>query len=79
MDAVLENKSNLDSSFGKNYQSLNPDYWIVYYKMGVYFYEKENYREAKIHFEKALTKEITTLPAKQEIEKYLKKTNRKLQ
>jgi hypothetical protein len=45
----------------------------------VYFYEKENYCEAKIHFEKALTKEITTLPAKQEIEKYLKKINRKLQ
>lgn len=79
MDAVLENKSNLDSSFGKKYQSLNPDYWIVYYKMGLYFYEKENYSEAKIHFEKALTKEITTLPAQQEIEKYLKKINRKLQ
>ena len=79
MDAVLENKSDLDSDFRKNYQSLNLDYWIVYYKIGLYFYQKKNYQEAKGHFEKALTKEITTLTAKQEIEKYLKKINRKLQ
>ena len=79
MDAIIENKSNLDSDFGKNYQSLNPDYWVVYYKIGWFFYQKKNYTEAKIQFEKALTKEITTLTAKQEIEKYLKKINRKLQ
>ncbi len=79
MDAVLENNSILDSSFVKKYQSLNPDFWMVYYKMGVYFYKQKNYREAKINFEKALTKEITTLPSRQKIEKCLKKTNRKLQ
>jgi tetratricopeptide (TPR) repeat protein len=79
MDAILENKSDLDANFQKNYQSLNPDYWIVYYKIGLYFYQKKNYQQAKIHFEKALTKEITTLISKQEIEKYLKKINRKLQ
>ncbi len=79
MDVVLENNSDLDSDFRKNYQSLNPDYWFVYYKIGLYFYQKKNYQEAKINFEKALTKEITTLTAKQEIEKKLKKINRKLQ
>jgi predicted choloylglycine hydrolase len=79
MDAVLENKSDLNPDFGKNYQSLNPDYWVVYYKIGLYFYQKKNYSEAKTQFEKALTKEITTLTAKQEIEKKLKKINRKLQ
>ena len=78
MDAVLENNSILESGFEKKYQSLNPDFWIVFYKMGLYFYKQKNYREAKINFEKALTKEITTLPSKQEIEKYLKKINRKL-
>lgn len=79
MDAILENKSDLDSDFGKNYQSLNPDYWVVYYKIGLYFYQKKNYPEAKVQFEKALTKEITTLTSKQEVEKKLKKINRKLQ
>jgi tetratricopeptide (TPR) repeat protein len=79
MDAVLENNSIIDSSFVKKYQSLNPDFWLVYCKMGLYFYKQKNYREAKINFEKAITKEITTLPSKQKIEKYLKKINRKLQ
>jgi hypothetical protein len=79
MDAVLEDNSILDSGFVNKYQSLNPDFWMVYNKLGLYFYKQKNYREAKINFEKALTKEITTLPSRQKIEKYLKKTNRKLQ
>lgn len=78
MDAILENKSALPPDFEKKYQSLNPDYWIVYYKAGLYFYRKKMYGEAKTNFERALEKEITTLTAKNEVEKYLKKTNRKL-
>ncbi len=79
MDAVLKNKTELPADFAKNYQSLNPDYWIVYYKTGLYFYDKKEYALAKANFEKALTKEITTLPARKSIEKTLKKINRKLQ
>ncbi len=77
MDAFLENKTTISNDFVKNYQSLNPNYWFVYYKMGLYFYEKKQYKEAKELFEKALTKEITTLPSKIEIEKYLSKIKRK--
>lgn len=79
MDSYLKNKTDLPVDFTENYQSLNPDYWVVYYKIGQYFYDKKNYAAAKPNFEKALTKEITTLPARREIEKKLKKTNRKLQ
>lgn len=79
MDAFLENKTVLPSDFAKNYQSLNPDYWLVYYKVGVSFYQHKEYQLAKEQFEKALTKEITTVPNKLEIEKYLKKIKRKLQ
>ena len=78
-DAFLEAKKELPSDFAKQYQSLNPDYWVVYYKVGLSFYRKKQYQLAKEQFEKALTKEITTLPEKLEIEKYLKKTQRKLQ
>ncbi|HMI08445.1 MAG TPA: C45 family peptidase [Flavobacterium sp.] len=78
MDAFLKNKTGLTADFAKNYQSLNPDYWVVYYKTGQYCYELKDYKGAKDNFEKALTKEITTLPAKQEIEKKLQKINRKL-
>ncbi|HEY6143024.1 MAG TPA: C45 family peptidase [Flavobacterium sp.] len=78
MDTFLKNKNDLPLDFAKNYQSLNPDYWVVYYKIGLYFYQKKSYQLAKEQFEKALTKEITTLPEKEEIQKYLKKIKRKL-
>jgi predicted choloylglycine hydrolase len=77
MDLFLKNKENLPSDFIGNYQSLNPDYWVVYYKPGLYFYQNKKYALAQEQFEKALTKEITTLPEKEEITNYLKKINRK--
>ena len=79
MDAFLENKKELSSSFIDEYQSLNPDYWVVYYKVGLYFYQKKDYKLAQNQFIKALTKEITTLPQKEEIEKYIQKIKRKTQ
>jgi hypothetical protein len=56
---------------------LNPDYWGVYYKIGLYFYQKNVYQLAQEQFEKALTKEITTLPEREKIQRYLKKIKRK--
>ncbi|WP_264564759.1 C45 family autoproteolytic acyltransferase/hydolase [Flavobacterium sp. N3904] len=79
MDIFLENKKELPENFIANYQSLNPDYWVVYNKVGVYYYQKGEYALAQEQFNKALTKEITTLPQKEAIEKYLKKIKRKLQ
>jgi predicted choloylglycine hydrolase len=79
MDNFLENKKEISTSFIESYQSLNPDYWVVYYKVGLYFYQKKEYKAAQTEFEKALTKEITTLPKKEEIEKYIQKIKRKLQ
>ena len=78
MDEILKGKSKIQDGFVKNYQSLNPDYWMVYYKSGLYFYHKKDYAAAKLNFEKTLTKEVTTLPARKQVEKYLQKTNKKL-
>lgn len=77
MDFFLESKSNLSSEYIDYYQSLNPDYWVVYYKAGLYFYQNKKYVLAQEQFEKALTKEITTLPEKETISDYLKKAKRK--
>ncbi|WP_293893391.1 C45 family peptidase [Flavobacterium sp.] len=79
MDYLLKSNKGLPKDFAENYQSLNPDYWVVYYKVGLYFYRKKEYKLAEKQFEIALTKEITTLPEKLGIEKYLKKIERKLQ
>jgi len=79
IDSLLDKKEVISPEFIQNYQSLNPDYWVVYYKAGLYFYQKKEYLQAKLNFEKALTLEITTFPDKEKIEKYLKKVKRKLQ
>lgn len=60
------------------YQSMNPDFWQVYYQSGKYYFNKKEYSKAKTEFEKALTKEITTVPDRKNVEKYLKKTLKKL-
>ena len=79
IDLYLKNKTAISAEFIQNYQSLNPDYWVVYYKTGLYFYQKKDFKKSQDYFEKALTKEITTAPEKAQIEKYLKKIKRKLQ
>ncbi len=77
-DYLLKNKKEFPEDFIVNYQSMNQNYWMVYYKVGLNYYQKEHYLSAKKQFEIALTKEITTLPEKLEIEKYLKKIERKI-
>ncbi|PTT40026.1 acyl-CoA--6-aminopenicillanic acid acyl-transferase [Chryseobacterium sp. HMWF028] len=61
-----------------SYQSMNPDFWQVYYQSGKYYFNKKEYSKAKVEFENALTKEITTIPDRKNVEKYLKKTLKKL-
>ncbi|RTY93942.1 C45 family peptidase [Flavobacterium sp. GT3R68] len=77
-DKITSAKKNLKSEFIHQYQSANPDYWLPYYKTGMYFYEMGWYKAAEAQFQKALSKEITTLPEKRRIEGYLNrmKTNK---
>jgi len=57
---------------------LNPNYWEVYYLVGKYYYQKGFYTAALNAFETAKTKEITTVPDQEELDKYIKKIKRKL-
>lgn len=68
----------LSDSFLESYIQLNPDFWLVYYKVGKYYYEKRNFVKAKKYFELALTKEITTVPDRKNVEELLRKTTQKL-
>ena len=78
LDILIDENKILPSSFIEEYQSLNPNLWIVYYKIGNYYYKKGWYKAAQLEFEKALTKEITILPKKLEIEACLKRIKKKL-
>ncbi|MDR6406289.1 MULTISPECIES: C45 family autoproteolytic acyltransferase/hydolase [Chryseobacterium] len=75
---AISNKKILTEEFFSHYHSLNPDFWLVYYQTGKYYFNQKEYSKAKIEFEKALTKEITTVPDKENVEKYLQKTIKKL-
>ncbi|MCW3170221.1 C45 family peptidase [Chryseobacterium sp. 09-1422] len=68
----------LTDDFIPNYQSLNPDFWLVYYQAGKYYFKQKEYLKAKIEFEKALAKEITTVPDRENVEEFLRKTVRRL-
>ncbi len=72
-----ENKV-LSEEFISHYQSLNRDFWLGYYLAGKYYFKLKDYQRAKTEFEKALTKEITTVPDKENVEKYLKKVFKKM-
>ncbi len=71
LDKALKERVSLPDSFFEEYISLNPELWSVYYKAGKYFKNKKEEDKARAYFETALTKEITTLPARREIEKNL--------
>ncbi|GGH38434.1 acyl-CoA:6-aminopenicillanic acid acyl-transferase [Mangrovimonas yunxiaonensis] len=60
------------------FKNTNPEFWEVHYVIAKYYYEKKYYRAALNSFKEALTKEITTVPNRIEIEDYIKKLNRKL-
>ncbi|WP_452230720.1 C45 family autoproteolytic acyltransferase/hydolase [Lacinutrix sp. MEBiC02404] len=75
--AIRKDKS-IPSEKLKETIELNPEYWEVYYLVGKYYYEKGFYTAALNAFEIAKTKEITTVPDQQELEKYIKKIKRKL-
>lgn len=78
MDAALDEKTTLADNFIPEYISLNPEYWQVYYKAGKMARRNKQYGSSKQYFEKALSKEITTIPEKEKVEKQLKKVIKKL-
>lgn len=77
MDKAVAGKQNLSPQFIAQYQKLNPEYWKVYYSTGMYYYQKGYYAAAEAEFNKALKKEITTLPDQKATENYRDSSNRK--
>ncbi|THV62803.1 C45 family autoproteolytic acyltransferase/hydolase [Chryseobacterium candidae] len=79
INKAAENKDILlTDDFIPYYESMNPDFWLVYYQSGKYYFRKKEYSNAKMEFEKALTKEITTISDRKNVEKSLQKTLKKL-
>ncbi|MDO6596013.1 C45 family peptidase [Oceanihabitans sp. 2_MG-2023] len=75
---AISNETKISSEKLTETIQLNPEYWEVYYLVGKYYYEKGFYTAALHAFETANTKEITTVPDQEELDKYIKKIKRKL-
>ncbi len=78
LELAIENKEPFDLEKLEAFTTLNPDFWEVYYIVGTYYYNNKNYKAALTKFEKALSKEITTVIDRENVEKYINKTKRKL-
>ena len=78
INTVINDERTLNSEQIKNFIALNPDYWEVYYLVGKYYYKKKKYQLSLNFLEKALTKEVTTAFDKKMIEKYIKKSKRRI-
>lgn len=77
VDKTIASEGVLSQDFIAEYLSLNPEFWMPYFKIGRYYFDKGWYQAAQLAFEKAKTKEITTVPDAVLIEKYLNKIKRK--
>lgn len=78
LQQIIDDDLDYNSKDIDSFISLNPESWEVYYLAGTYLYKKKYYRAALLQFEKALSKEITTVPERKKIEKYIKKINRRV-
>ena len=75
---AIKNDEDVDPSIISKLPATNPEYWEAYYLIGQYYYNK-GYLTASLNaFQKAMTKEITTVPDQYKIELYIKKLKRKL-
>ena len=73
VEAAISKKTDISLETLKALQMKNPEYWKAYYLTGKYYFGKNYDAAAKRAFETALTKEITTVPDKERIKKYLRK------
>jgi len=76
--SAIKNNETLTPEILSELRNKNPEYWEAYYLVGKYYYEKGYYTAALNAFEKAKTKEITTVFDEQDVDKYIKKLKRKL-
>lgn len=62
----------------ESFVELNPEFWKGYFVAGEYYFHQKDYRNAILFYQIALTKEITTLPDKELVQKRIRKSERKL-
>lgn len=70
--AIKNEKFILSDNEIKKFIKTNPEYFYTYQLAGDYCFAKKDFAKAESYYKTALTKEVTTLPEKETIEKKLK-------
>ncbi len=73
----IKNKEYIFTETLNDLKELNSDYWEPYFLLGEYYYYTNQYNKSLNAFNIAQSKEIPTVSEQKEIEKYIKKLNRK--
>lgn len=76
--ALKEDSLIFDREKIEYYIALNPNFWVVHYKAGILYQQLHDYQNAKLAFETALKKEITTIPDREKVQRALKKNNKRI-
>jgi len=77
LEVALESKKDVSEEMLSEIVKKNPDYWKSHYLVGKYYYLHKQYLEAMTALEEANRMEITTLPDKESVVKYLNKAIQK--
>ncbi|VDH14750.1 Predicted choloylglycine hydrolase [Algoriella xinjiangensis] len=73
IETFLDENKTIETNFLTNYINTNAEYWVVYANVADYYFKQKDYLQAINYYKLALSKEITTIPDRNKIEKNLKK------
>ncbi len=78
VQTLIKRKARIDPQMISDFIASNPEFWEAHYLKGSYYYKRKYYTAALNAFQEAASKEITTIPDKEHLGRYIKKLKRKL-
>ncbi len=77
VNKAISQETHLEAAVLKEFEESNPEFWKVHYLIGSYNYNRGYDTVAFEAFLKAESKEITTVPDRKNVERYLRKLKRR--
>jgi hypothetical protein len=77
VESAINNELHIDQTKLEQMTALNPNFWEGYYLAALYNYQKGYEAVALTYFLAAEEKEITTVPDRESVERYIRKINRR--
>jgi len=78
LHSQVENDENVTDASFEELVTLNPDFWKAYALAGNYYFKQKNYKQALLHFKQAKSREVTTTPDLDYLNRMIKKCSKKI-